>query len=133
MNEDIFAKARELGELIKRSDAFTAMRLAEEKANNNKELTALSGEYEQARYEMQEKTMEENPNYEQIGAISKRMDALQAKMMEQGDMVVLHSAREQFTALMSQVNRELQGVLMPESLNECGGCSGSCGSCHGCH
>lgn len=132
MNEEIFAKARELGELIKASDVFTAMRLAEEKANANEELIALSGEYEQARYEMQEKTVEDDPNYEEIGAISKRLDALQAKMLEQQDMTVLKTTREEFTGLMNQVNRELQGVLSPETLNE-GGCSGSCSSCHGCH
>lgn len=132
MNDNIYAKARELGELIKNSDVFTAMRLAEEKANNNEDLIALSGEYEQARYEMQEKTVEENPDYEEIGALSKRMDALQAKMLEHTDMTVLQTARQEFTALMNQVNRELQGVLSPETLNE-GGCSGSCSGCRGCH
>jgi cell fate (sporulation/competence/biofilm development) regulator YlbF (YheA/YmcA/DUF963 family) len=131
MNENIFAKARELGELIKESDAFTGMRRAEELANANAELVAFSGEYEQLRNQMQEMTVMDEPDYDEIGAVSKQMDELQAKMMRNDDMKELQTSRNEFTQLMNLVNRELQGVLSPETLDE--GCSGSCSSCAGCH
>lgn len=131
MNENIFEKARELGTLIKDCEIFTRMRAAEEKASNNLDLVSLSGEYEVLRNKMQEMTVEDNPDYEQIGAVSREMEDVQAKMLNLGDMKELQEARAAFTELMNFVNRELQGVLAPESLG--GGCSGSCSCCSGCH
>lgn len=131
MNETIYEKARELGELIKESDVFKGMREAEEKANNNAELVAFSGEYEQLRMQIQELTIMDEPDYDEIGEVSKRMDAVQAQMMQNEHMKDLQVARNEFTQLMNLVNRELQGVLSPETLDE--GCSGSCSSCAGCH
>lgn len=131
MNETIYEKARELGELIKESDVFKGMREAEEKANNNAELVAFSGEYEQLRMQIQELTIMDEPDYDEIGEVSKQMDAVQAQMMQNEYMKDLQVARNEFTQLMNLVNRELQGVLSPETLDE--GCSGSCSSCAGCH
>ncbi len=131
MNESIFAKARELGELIKESKAFTGMRAAEDTANANADLMALSGEYEQLRMQIQELTVMDDPDYDKIGEVSRQMDAVQAKMMQNEDMKDLQAARGEFTQMMNLVNRELQAVLSPETLND--SCSGSCSSCAGCH
>lgn len=130
MNEVIFETARELGQLIKESKAYTEMRAAESAANANPHLLALSAQYEQIRNELQEKTMEEEPEYEAIGELSRQMDSLQDRMMRDNEMKTLQKKREAFTTLMNMVNRELQGIIAPETLlNEC---SGSCSSCSGC-
>lgn len=132
MNESIFETARELGQLIKESEIFTVMRRREEAASSHKDLTALSGEYEVMRLKMQEMTLEENPNYEEIGALSRDMEAVQDRMLAMPEMKQLQEARAAFTELMNVVNRELQSVLAPETVHE-GGCSGSCAGCSGCH
>ena len=114
-------------QLIKESKAYTEMRAAESAANANPHLLALSAQYEQIRNELQEKTMEEEPEYEAIGELSRQMDSLQDRMMRDNEMKTLQKKREAFTNLMNMVNRELQGIIAPETLlNEC---SGSCSSC----
>ncbi|MDD2429378.1 MAG: YlbF family regulator [Eubacteriales bacterium] len=130
-NDIIYEKARELGQLLKDSKTFSDMRTAEDKANDNPVLVGYSGEYEQLRFRVQQMTLEDAPDYESIGGLNKQMEELQDKMMQQGDMKALQNARSEFTALMNEVNKELQGVLSPESL-ESGCAGGSCSSCSGC-
>ena len=130
-NEMIYEKARELGQLLKDSRAYADMRSAEDKANVNPELVGYSGEYEQMRFRMQEMALEEVPDQDVINGLREQMEDLQDKMMQQADMKALQDARNEFTAVMNEVNRELQGVLSPESLeSSCGG--GGCSSCSGC-
>lgn len=131
-NQEIFAKARELGALLRDSDQFVAMRQAEESANDNEKLLTLSQEFESLRSQMQALTIEDEPDYDKIGEVSKAMDAVQAKLNEEPAMKALRVTREQFGQLMTLVNRELQGVLAPETLQQ-SSCSGSCSSCAGCN
>lgn len=130
-NQTIYEKARELGELLKSSDEFVAMRAAEETANTDAKLLQMSGEFEQLRAQMQSLTIEDNPDYDKIGEVSRAMDDMQAKLNAEPAMKALRTTREQFNGLMSMVNRELQGVLAPESLVST--CGGSCATCGGCH
>jgi cell fate (sporulation/competence/biofilm development) regulator YlbF (YheA/YmcA/DUF963 family) len=131
-NQDIFEKARELGALLRDSDQFVAMRKAEESANGNDTLLSLSQEYESLRSQMQALTIEDEPDYDKIGEVSKAMDEVQAKLNGEPAMKALRVTSEQFSMLMNLVNRELQGVLAPETLQQ-SACGGSCASCAGCN
>lgn len=132
MNEKIFELARELGEAIKQSEAFLGMKKAEEEANNSDALVKLSGEFENVRYCMQEESMKDEPDHQLMSDLTKRMSEIKQSMLENASMKQLQTSREAFSALMNEVNRQLQGVLNPESLEE-HSCSGSCHSCSGCH
>ncbi|NLJ64830.1 MAG: YlbF family regulator [Christensenellaceae bacterium] len=128
MKETVFIKARELGEEIKNSQVFKDMTLAEQKANTNPELISLSGEYEQLRHRLQELSLEDEPDKEKISEIDREMQSIKEKMLSHADMKNLSQKREAFSALMDEVNRELQLALMPNMQ----GCPGSCSSCSGC-
>lgn len=134
MNEHIFELAIQLGEAIKESETFTKLNEIEERANSSEQLVRLSSEFDNLRYQMQELTMADNPDNEQISAITRRMSEIKRNMLDNADMKSLQKAREDFSNLMNEVNRQLQGVLNPESLNDgCAGCGGGCSSCSGCH
>ena len=128
MKETVFIKARELGEEIKNSQVFKDMTLAEQKANTNPELVSLSGEYEQLRHRLQEISLEDEPDKDKISEIDREMQSIKEKMLSHADMKNLSQKREAFSALMDEVNRELQSALMPNM--QC--CPGSCSSCSGC-
>lgn len=132
MNQEVVLKARELAQLIFNSEEYNAMRKAEDAATQDVNLTQVFAKYEEKRAQMEALTVQEAPDFEQMGALSRELEEIQASFNELPAAKVLQSSRKGFTDMMQQVNAELQKVLQPEHNHE-GGCSGECSSCGGCH
>ena len=129
MNQAVIKKAQELAAIISQSDEYIAMRVAEDAATKDEQLTDAFAEYEEKRSQMERLTMQDNPDYDQMGALSREIEEVQEKFNAYPMAKALQTARKGFTDMMMQVNQELQKVLAPE---EASGCGGHCESCSGC-
>lgn len=133
IQDDIFQKARELGDLIAQSEAFLVMQEKEAQAANDKVLEDFFNLYSEKRKELEELTMNAEPDYERIGELSHEVERIQLDLNKLPKMQELQKARESFSQMMDRVNRILQYALVGEEAPEESACSGSCSSCHGCH
>ena len=115
MNE-VFEKARALGQAIVESEEFKTMRALEDEAMAMPEVAQLAKEV---------------PDHTALAAHSEQMKAAQEKLNTMDAVIRMGEARGVFSAMMSQVNQVLQFMVTGET--EEAGCSGNCGSCGGCH
>ena len=131
---EVIKKAQELAKLISESEEYNAMRTVEEDAIDDEAMNDKIAEYQAKREEIEAASMEETPDFEKIGALSRELEVLKDEFNSMPKTVAMQSARQAFAEMMSAVNYELQKVLQPEA--EAGGCSscgsGGCGSCGGC-
>ena len=130
MNETVLNKARELAAEIAKSPEFIAMRVAEEGAAQNEELTTLFARYAEKEQDMEKLTCEDHPDFEKMGALSAEMQAIKDEIQSAPLAHAMQVAQRTFADMMRHVNAELQKVLAPENS---AGCGGNCASCHyGC-
>ena len=131
MNEAVIKKAQELAQLIKKSDEFIGMRVTEDAATKDEQLTAAFMEYEEKHTELERISLKDPPDFDKMSELNREMEEIQARFQSYPMAKALQVARQQFTDMMDAVNNELKKVLAPESA---GGCSGHCDSCGGgCH
>ena len=135
MNE-VFAKTRELGEALMKSEEYAAMKQAEDIAMANSEAAELMARYLEHKSQLEELMHGDVPNPEAMAQHGQAMEELQRQLQENEDIVRLTQTREAFNSLISQVNQVLRFIItgqMDEDSPEEGGCSGSCATCRGCH
>ncbi|NLZ88360.1 MAG: YlbF family regulator [Clostridiales bacterium] len=131
MSECVIEKARELADVIARSDEYTSMKQAENAAAADLDLESLYNDYQEKRQAVAELTKAETPDFDAVSALTREVDAIENQLRRNVRMRALNDSRAAFTVMMNAVNRELQKVLSPESVDD--GCSsGSCASCRGC-
>ena len=92
--------------------------------------------YVNCRKLLQEEMASNDPDAAQMKRLSDEMDELQEKMQLIDDITELSRARNEFNALIGQINQLLQFIVtgtMDEDDGSCGGnCGGSCARCGGC-
>ncbi len=133
MNTTVLEKARELAAALSTSTEFIKMRACEDAAAQDEGLVSLYAQYSEKRQQVEEITMNASPDYEQMGALSRELDEIQETIHAMPLAIAMRSAREDFSAMMQQVNAELSRVLSPEDegcSGDCGGCGGGCGCGH---
>lgn len=128
----VFQKTRELGQALMESEAYLKMKAAEDKAMGNEEAARAMGEFLEKRQELQSMMQSENPDPGALKRISDKMDEAQERLQMMDDIVALTDARNEFNALIGQINQVLQFIVTGE-MQQSSGCSGSCASCSGCH
>ena len=128
----VFQKTRELGQALMESDAYLNMKAAEDRAMQNEEAARAMGDFLEKRQQLQGLMQSENPDPGAMKRISDEMDAAQERLQMMDDIVALTEARNEFNALIGQINQVLQFVVTGE-MQQPEGCSGSCASCPGCH
>ena len=128
----VFQKTRELGQALMESEAYLKMKAAEDKAMQNEEAARAMGEYLEKRQALQRMMQSENPDPGALKRISDEMDEAQERLQMMDDIVALTDARNEFNALIGQINQVLQFIVTGE-MQQPSGCSGSCASCSGCH
>ena len=131
MNE-VFEKARELGEALLRSDEYIHMQQVEDQAMKNETAAQLMGMYLEARNKLTEVMRQEEPDMTEAGRLSLEMESYQDKMKKIDEVQELNRAREQFSGLVNQVNQVLRFILTGEMGDGEGDCTGNCSSCAGC-
>lgn len=129
----VFQKTRELGEALLQSDEYKAMKQIEDQAMGNRQAAETMGKYIEAKNEIEELLMGDDPDPEQLRALSDRMDALQEQLQMIDDIQALTEARNNFSALIDQVNNVLKFIItgQMDDPDAEGGCSGSCSGCGG--
>ena len=128
----VFQKTRELGQALMESDAYLNMKAAEDRAMQNEEAARVMGDFLEKRQQLQGLMQSENPDPGAMKRISDEMDAAQERLQMMDDIVALTEARNEFNALIGQINQVLQFIVTGE-MQQPEGCSGSCASCPGCH
>lgn len=134
---EVFAKARELGEALLRSDEYATMKAVEERAMRNERAATTMSAYLEHRRILEEIMASESPDVAAMSEHSTIMEGLQREMKEIDDVVELTNARAGFSNLIAQVNQVLKFIVtgemdQPEEEN-CGGSCASCGRCHTLH
>ena len=128
----IFQKTRELGQALLESEAYLKMKAAEDRAMQNEEAARTMSEYLEKRQQLQAMVQSENPDPGALKRISDEMDAAQERLQMIDDIAALTDARNEFNALIRQINQVLQFIVTGE-MEQPSGCSGSCATCSGCH
>lgn len=128
----VFQKTRELGQALMESEAYLKMKAAEDKAMQNEEAARVMGEFLEKRQALHGMMQSENPDPGALKRISDEMDEAQERLQMMDDIVALTDARNEFNALIGQINQVLQFIVTGE-MKQPESCSGSCASCPGCH
>ena len=131
MSENVMQKAKALADALRFSPEFILMRAAEDAANQDEQLTALYTEYEQTRAEVEQLAVQDDPDYEEMKARTRELEELQAQYNEHPLAKAVKQSRNNFAAMMREVNATLQQALNPEG-TKARGCSGACSTCSGC-
>ena len=131
MSENVMQKAQALADALRFSPEFILMRAAEDAANQDESLTALYTEYEEKRAEVEQLTMKDDPDYDDLMARTRELEELQAQYAAHPLAKAVKQSRNDFSAMMRQVNATLQQALNPEG-TKARGCSGQCSTCSGC-
>ena len=132
MSEAVMNKAKELARLIRFSPEYICMMAAQDAAAQEPALEELSRLYDDKRREVEDMTLQDDPDYEQIMAASRELEEIRAQYNAHPLAQAVTQARKDFSAMMNEVNRELKAVLNPNGPDLPAGCSGSCSSCSGC-
>ena len=128
----IFQKTRELGQALLESEQYKKVQAAEAKAMKNADAAALMALYMEKRAAVQAMMNEENPDPMAMKRLSDEMDDAQEKLQLVDDITELTQAREEFNALIGQINQVLQFIVTGR-MDDGEGCTGNCSSCGGCH
>ena len=133
MNQ-VFLKTRELGEALLKSGEYQQMKAAEERAMKNADAAYTMGLFIECRSKIQDMLEHENPDSEQLKALSDELDAYQEKLSSIEDIVQLNEARARFSELIEQVNSVLRFIVTGETREDGdeSSCGSSCGTCGGC-
>lgn len=129
--ENILEKARELGELLADSEAFSEMVRLEQAAMEDPDIADLYGEYSDLREQLDALDTNEEGGEVAADKLRRYLDSLEGRLNERPEIKALEEGRARFNAMMAQVNRVLQLAL--QGGEEEGGCGGGgCAGCQGC-
>ena len=127
MNQAVIERAQALAAEIAHSPEYISMRAAEEAAAQDEEIVAAYARYNEAHQRIEDISIQETPDFDQMGALTREMEEIQEEIKNFPLAKAMRQARNAFTAMMQQVNSELSKVLSPGSA----GCSGDCSGCGG--
>lgn len=133
MNE-VFAKTRELGDALLRSEVYQALEKAQEAINADEQAVAMLDEYGKLQNEIGELLQSEQADTASITQKNDRMMQLQQLLAQNDTFAQFQQAQSDFSALVGQVNQILRFMITGE-FDEPSGCSpDACASCGGgCH
>ena len=123
--------ARALGEAIVASEEYKTMQLAEKEAMSDPAATEAMSRFMEIRNAMNEEMGKPEPNPELLAQYGNEMDEIQRALNSMPAIEAMTTSRQQFSALMNQVNKILEFIITGDV--EQGGCSGNCSGCRGCH
>ena len=128
MNQSVIEKAQELAQVIAKSPEYISMRAAEDAAAQDEAMIDAFSRYQEVHHQIEDLSMQKEPDFEAIGALSREMDTIQEEIQHLPLAQAMQQARKAFSDMMAAVNAELSRVLSPEGASSC---SGNCQSCGG--
>lgn len=134
---DIIEQARELGKTIQQDERYLKMQIAIQKADEDKELQDLIGQYNLKRMSIQNEMQQPKQDEDKLKGYQMSMNAVYEAIMKKPSMIEYNHARGDLELLMRRVN-----AILEQSAN--GGdpktadydehaCGGNCSACAGCH
>lgn len=130
MNEKLYSLLAELGEQLKESDEVKEYAAAREEYSADRGISEKVAEYNVQRMVYDQESSKDEKDTLLIEQIKARMDALYDEITSNSVMKRYIAAEDGVNRLFGEINRVLQGYVVPESEQ---GCGGDCGSCAGCH
>lgn len=137
---DIIEQARALGKEIQKDERYLKMQLALQKADEDKNLQELIGQFNLKRMSLQNEMQQETRDENKIKGFQMSMDTLYETIMKNSNMIEYNHAKGDMELLMRRVNAILEESANggdPETADynehehECGGhCSECEGGCH---
>lgn len=129
MNEKLYSLLAELGEQLKESDEVKEYAAAREEYSADRGISEKVAEYNVQRMVYDQESSKDEKDTLLIEQIKARMDALYDEITSNSVMKRYIAAEDGVNRLFGEINRVLQGYVVPESEQ---GCGGDCGSCAGC-
>lgn len=132
MNQSVIEKAQELAQVIAKSPEFISMRAAEDAATQDEAMVDAFSRYHELHHKIEAISMQENPDFDEMGALTREMEAVQEEIQHLPLAQAMQQAQQDFSAMMAAVNAELSKVLSPQSScdGDCHSCGGGCSHCH---
>ena len=130
--DKVFEKTRELAEALLETEQYTRMKAAEDKAMMNRQASELMAAYIEKRGAIQTIMQSDAPDPIEMKRLSDEMDDVQEKLQLIDDIAEMNDARNEFNALIAQINQVLQFIVTGR-MDDGSACSGSCETCSGCH
>ena len=135
---DIIEQARALGKEIQKDERYAKMQAALVKADADKGLQDLIGQFNMKRMSAQNEMQQENHDENKIKGYQLSMDTLYETIMKNPNMIDYNAAKTDMELLMRRVNAILEESANggdPETADyhehECGGHCEECGGdCH---
>ena len=127
-NEQIFEKAKELGEIIARSEAKRRADEANRALTTDAEAVDLISAYNEKRQEKLEAFAEKQPTAEEAQAINEFLQEEFNKIAENATIQEYIEANRNFESVLNQMDQIIKSAISGGQ-----GCSGSCSTCGGCH
>lgn len=127
--EQIFEKAKELGEMIADSDAKKRAQTASMALLADVEASRMITEYNKKREEKTAQYADKQPTQEEIQEINDYLQQEFNKIAENKIIQEYIEASRDYELMLSQMD----GIIQHYVAGEENGCSGSCSSCAGCH
>ena len=125
----VFQKTRELGEALLQSEEYLKMKELEDRAMVNEKASIAMAKYIEAKQEIEELLIKDDPDPERLRALSAELDNCQEQLRMIDDVKELSEARDKFSGLIEQVNKVLKFIITGQTADEPEGCQGSCAGC----
>lgn len=135
---NVIELARQLGAELQADERYKAFVVAKENNDNDTELQAMIGKFNDLRRELNVEMSKEEKDGEAMTKLDEEIKKLYGDIMTRPSMVEYNTAREAMDKLLSSVNFIITMAANGEDPMTCPeeqphSCSGSCSSCGGCH
>ena len=127
-SREIFAKAAELGALIKEDERIKALEAARDAYQQNEEIATLTTEYDVQQKALAEAYAQNEKDQQFIDAINARISAIYEQVIGTEVYKAYEAAQNRVNELMQQVNATIQYEISGETP-----CTHDCSTCGGCH
>ena len=134
--DTIIEMARSLGRALQNDDRFVRTQLAQNAADEDKELQDLIGEFNLKRIALNQETTREEKDGEKIRKLDGEIREVYARLMANEHMQAYQAAKQELDQLVSNVATivplSAQGQN-PDDIPESAGVGGDCSGCAGGH
>ncbi len=128
--------AKEMGEALQQDDRYVALQMAQAKADDDKELQDLIGEFNLKRMALATESEKDERDDEKLHKLDAELHEVYGRVMANESMQAYNTARMAMDQLLNSVQRILMLSAQGEDPREIDlehSCGGNCGSCGGCH
>ena len=132
-NNEIIARATEVGKLIKESELMKAYEAAEAAYVNDTDLQKMIQEYSVQQQALAQESAQSVPNAFLVETLENRIQDLYKEITTRKSAADFFETQDKVRALLTQVNEAIMKEVTGEDPNAHNGCTHDCSTCGGCH